>query len=257
MRVLMAEDHSYADYYVDALRERYGHEVVQVRDPVEAQAALAGGGFDAAVVDIIFDAMPEEFAARSRDRHNPLSTDRLILSGLSIVYASNAAGTPVVVWTSGESNRKLHVIFAYEELRVRAFVSKRSSAGPANLDEALRSAVAGREYADVIIAASLPPARAVPMRQTILSDPASKRTIWRALAVGARSRKDIAVVTGLEEKTIGDLVLAMYEDVTALGVRLPTSSPHFDSRARLNELASFASFYSAFFLDDAVRVVFG
>jgi hypothetical protein len=75
---------------------------------------------------------------RSRDRQDPPSTNRLILSGLSIVYAANAAGTPVAVWTSGEPSRKLHVIFAYEELRVRAFVSKRSSAGPANLDQANR-----------------------------------------------------------------------------------------------------------------------
>lgn len=253
----MAEDHlAYVGFLAQELRTAYGHEVLLLDDPFEAEAELQRNRYDAVIADILFDEMLEQFSERAPQRTNILTSDRLIRSGLSIMKAAQSAGTGVIVWTAGDAYRKLHMAFAYQELGVRAFCSKRSAAGAQGLHDALNSVAAGNDSIDVIIGAALPSPHSVGLRQTLLSKPTSKRAIWRALAVGSRSREAVKALTGFETSTIGDLVRNMHDDLQALGMRLQTSASTLDERAKFNECLSFAEFYAQFFLDDTVRAMY-
>jgi DNA-binding NarL/FixJ family response regulator len=254
MRVLLAEDEvGYSDFIVEELQRTYGHEVVFAEQPTAAVRRLHAGGIDAVVTDLLFEPALQDFLERTVGRSNPLTAERLITSGLSVIRAAREAGAGVVVWTSGSQNRQLHVIFAYEDLAVRAFCSKRSAGRARNLHHALTAVVEGRDWIDVISAAALPPPGTFPLRQTILSTPASKRSIWRALAVGARSRTDVRQLTGFAPK---NLVQPMHDDLRALMPNLQVGRWRFAARAKFNELQAFAVENSQFFLDNTVREMY-
>jgi len=254
MRVLLADDElGYATYYADELRNRFGHDVVCIDEPSAAVTALHGGGFQAVVSDLLFDPAVREFNARAEARRNPLTADSLMISGLAIVRAALEAGVAAVVFTTGSQDRQLHMILCYEDLNVRAFCSKRSRGRAQNLHEAVTAVADGRPWIDVILASALPPPGTVPLRETILSGPASKRSVWRALALGARSRTDVEELTGFAPR---NLVLQMHDDLRALLPSVQSGRSRFATRAKFNELSAFAIDNSEFFLDDAVREMY-
>jgi DNA-binding NarL/FixJ family response regulator len=256
VKVLIAEDQvQYTDFFVQDLRTTYGYDVSHVGDPLAAQRQLATGGFEVAIVDMLFDRAIEAFDRRDLSR-NPLSSGSLIVSGLSVIRAALASGAAVVVWTSGEPNRRLHLVFAYEDLGVRAFCSKSSHGGVRSLDHAISRTLAGQEAIDVTLAAYLPSPKAVPLRRTLFREPAQKRAIWRALAVGARTREEVADLLGISALYIRNLISPMYEDLRSLNTGLRAGVPETESRAKFVELTMFASRNREFFLDEAVCALY-
>jgi hypothetical protein len=256
MKVLIVEDGAqYVPFFAKDLTNDYGHEVVVVDNPGAAEDLMAGGGFDVVVADILFDAEIEAFDHMARTRRVPLTAARLIVSGLTVVRGAVAAGIPVAIWTTGEPNRHLHLIFAYEVLGVRSYCSKRAGGGGLSLHRAIVNAVEGTPCADPVLRSFLPPDGAPSLARTIFSEPESKRAVWRALAFGAHSRDEVEDLTAIAAKTVGNLTSRMFDDLAVLdpGIEHPG---RFRGRSKFNELIRYASGNRSFFLDDAVRAVF-
>ena len=154
MRVLLIEDHvPLAGLVSRELHQEYGCEVTYARDPLEARAAYQQASFDLAIVDLLYEHLNRDFDSRRAAGTASLTSKELLLSGLAAVcdLAAGPAGAGVVIWTSGEASRRLHLLFAYEELAARVFCSK--SAGTGKLDiliEALRAAAEKRTYIDPV-----------------------------------------------------------------------------------------------------------
>lgn len=259
MKVLIAEDGAqYVGYFAEELTTDHGLDVVVTDTPGEAGKLLASGQFDVAVVDILFDAQIAEFDRSARSRQVPLTASRLVLSGLSVIDSARKVNVPVAVWTTGEPNRHLHLVFAYELQGVRSFCSKQAGSGSESLHQAIVGAAEGRPRIDAMLRLFLPPDGAPALAETILSGPASKRAIWRALAYGAHSRDEVHELTGIAKSTIGNLTsIAMFDDLALFdaGIQRPNRFG-FQTRAKFNELVRYATSNRAFFLDDAVRASF-
>lgn len=247
--VLLVEDHSgYAGLVCRELGTAHGHETVLVSDPAAALRELATRAYDVAVVDVLYEPLVRDFAAR---RTRGGLAGPLLASGLSVIRAAGAApGRPrPVIWSSGEANRHLHLLFAFQEFGVRAYCSK-GTGSVEPLHRAIVAAAAGGRYVDRLLDPYLPAAGAVPLRRTILRDQ-SRRAIWRAIALGYHSRRELATITGYSDRHIGNLVPTMVaEDLQLLdpGLR-PGRSP-------LSELVRFAAHHWEFLLDEAVRELY-
>lgn len=251
-RVLLVEDHTQlAGPIARELEEVHGHSVAWAADPREAEERLAEGAFDVAVVDLLFEHLTRDFDRLRTAGGIRLGGPPLLLTGLHAAAAfrrTRPAGG-LVMWTSGESNRRLHLLFAYESLGVRAFCSKSSGTGRADvLDAAVRAADAGAEHVDPVLNSYLPVPGSPSIADTLLRDDRS-RSIWRALAAGHTTREEIARVTGYAARSIGNSTRAMLDELVRLdpGLR-PGSRP-------LHDLVGFASRNWEFFLDEAVRAV--
>jgi len=251
VRLLLVEDH--AQLAVPIARElgdQHGHAVTWARDPLAAAGDLARERFDVVVADMLFEHLTAAFAARRGAREVSLTgPGPLLITGLHVVRTVRRTRPDggIVVWTSGEANRRLHLLHAYEALRVRAFCSKSSGDGKADvLDAAIRAAAASRAFVDPVLNAYLPGDGAPTIAETLLRDE-RRRAIWQALALGHHSREDIARVTGYAQRTVGNAVGGMLDDLRRLdpGLR-PGARP-------LTELVGFASRHWEFLLDDAVR----
>jgi DNA-binding NarL/FixJ family response regulator len=252
MRVLLVEDHGYfARAMAQALAGEHNHEVALASDPLDAERQLLSGGFEVAVVDILYGNVHRRSARRGHARSVDTTESNRWISGLHVLRLISDRGLPVkpVVWTAGESNRQLHIMFAYEELGARVFCSKGPSS-PGPLNAAIVSAAAGIRYVDPILSAYLP-ANGPSLRATILRDP-QRRRIWRALALGCLSRTDIREVTHYSRGHIGNLVSQIYsEDLTLLDPGLPENN-----RSPLGDLIRYAAQNSEFLLDETVRTCF-
>jgi DNA-binding NarL/FixJ family response regulator len=175
----------------------------------------------------------------------------MLITGLTAVNDLRARPDPggIVLWTSGEANRRLHLLYAEEELKIRAYCSKSSGTGKADvLNAAILAAAAGRPYVDPVLSAYLPSSHSHPISQTIFRDE-KHRAIWRAIALGAHSREEIAELTGHPRRTIGNLM-------PDLLVQLLTLDPGIQAGKPLNEIVRYANRNWEFFLDDAVRARF-
>jgi DNA-binding NarL/FixJ family response regulator len=250
MRVLLIEDHTHLAGPVSReLEAEFGCTVKHARDPIEAAAMYREGEFDLAVVDLLYQHLHDDFEARLAAGKVTLTSSRLLVTGLAAVHNLTAAGrdTGIVIWTAGESNRRLHLLFAYEDLGVRAFCSKSSGTGRIDtLMEALRAAAAGHGYVDPILNSYLPAPGAPKISETILRDQ-TKRAIWRAAALGGRTRERIAEMIGYRPRTVGNLIPQMYSDLTLLDAGLP------ESEAPMVDVVSYATSNREFFLDDTLR----
>ena len=250
MRVLLIEDHTQLAGLVSReLRQEYDYEVTSVRNPIEAAERYQDETYDVVVVDMLYEQLSREFDERRTVGRRALTGGRLLVSGLTAVsdVGARSKRTGVVLWTSGEANRRLHLLYAYEDLGVRVFCSKSAGTGDTGpLREAMSAAVAGRAHVDPVLNAYLPVDGAPTVSATFLRDKA-KRSIWRCLALGARSRGEISEISGYSTRTVGNLISGMLEDVMALdpGVRR-TGAP-------MSEVASYASRNWEFLLDDVVR----
>lgn len=250
MRVLLIEDHTQlAGLVSQELREKYGYEMTSVRDPLSAQEACQDAEYDLAIVDLLYGHLNEEFYARCERREVGATGSRLLITGLLAARDLSAAPhrTKIVVWTSGEANRRLHLLYAYEELGLRVYCSKSSGGGTADtLLCAIRAAAEGREFADPVLNSYLPGRGDAKIGATIMKEPA-RRAVWRALALGAFTRGEISKITGYSKRTIGNHMPEMLSDLIAFdpGIR-PAGAP-------MAQVASYASRNWEFFLDDVVR----
>lgn len=254
MRVLLVEDHSaYAGLVQRELQARYSHEVTMATDPILANRRLEEQDYEVVVVDVLYEPLIRDFNTQRLARKVMPTSGRLLLSGLSVLRASTGANrtTKTVVWTSGETNRYLHILFAHEELGVRAFCSKTAGSGTIDsLHKSIVAAATGNGYVDQLLNPYLPADDSVPLRRTILRED-SRRAIWRAMALGYHSRKEVSRVTGYSERHVGNMIpLMVSEDLQLLdpGLR-PGKSP-------LNELIQYAARNWEFLLDDTVREMY-
>jgi DNA-binding NarL/FixJ family response regulator len=250
MRVLLIEDHTHLAGPVSReLEAEFGCTVKHARDPIEAVGMYRQGEFDLAVVDLLYQHLHEDFEARLAAGKVTLTSAQLLITGLAAVHHLTASGgdTGIVIWTSGEANRRLHLLFAYEDLGVRVFCSKSSGTGRIDaLMEALRAAASHRSYVDPILNSYLPAPGTPKISETILRDQ-TKRAIWRAAALGGHTRERIGEMIGYRPRTVGNLIPQMYSDLTLLDAGLPPSE------APMVDVVSYASKNWEFFLDDTLR----
>jgi DNA-binding NarL/FixJ family response regulator len=253
MRVLLIEDHvQLAGLVGRELQQEFGCSVTHARDPVEARALYRAGAFDLAVIDLLYEHLNRDFEARRAAGEASLTQPGLLVTGLAAVHQLTVPrrDVGVVIWTAGEANRRLHLLFAYEDLAVRVFCSKSSGTGRVDtLMDALKAAADGRTYIDPVLNSYLPADGAPAISATILHDQ-SKRSIWRALALGARTRGQISAITGYSTRTVGNLIPAMFDDLAALDTGLGRGD------APMAEVVSYASRNWEFFLDDTVRTMY-
>jgi DNA-binding NarL/FixJ family response regulator len=248
--VLIVEDMSLlADSVAEQLGTWHGFSVTCVRDPHAMRAELGRRTFDVVLIDLLFQHLDQEIEHRRRDGLIGLSSPCLLVTGLTAIQAVQemSPDTPTVVWTAGEPNRRLHILYAYEELGQRVFCSKSAEAPHANsVAEAIAAAISRIPYVDPILSAYLPTRSAPSLRSTVLKDQV-KRAIWRSVAFGAYTRRDIAKLTGYAPHYIGSQIPLMYDDLRVFDPGLP------DSRQALNEIIRYAGDNWEFFLDEAVR----
>ncbi|GAA3738159.1 hypothetical protein [Salinactinospora qingdaonensis] len=228
-------------------REPYLLAVESVSDPRRAVEMLATDAFDAVVVDLVYTPLVEALDTY-RSTHALRPMDRFpLVSGLAVAAAAQETRTGVVVWTSIDLNRRLHLVFAYEELGVRAFCSKRAGGGELRpLYEAVSAAARGRPYSEAVMDPYLPAPGAIPLGQMLFGEQ-SHRPIWRALALGHHTSQEVAAVTGYKQKTVRNLTPAMYRTLQDMdhGIR---------ARGKTQaELVRYATDNRYFFLDETVR----
>lgn len=247
----MVDDHP---YYIDSVRRdlvaRHGHTVECVNDPWEAAEALAADDYDVVIADILYDGLLRDFETR-RAAGTVRLTEPLLLSGLAVLKEAAEQRAGLVVLTGGDPLRSLHLRYAYEELRVRVYLSKANHAsGTDTINQAVVAAAERRSRIDPVLNTYLPAQDAAPLRRTLLHSEA-RRMVWRAIALNNHTRQQISVVTGLAAKTVGNLIPDMVdEDLRLLDPQLRTG------RAKFNDLINYAATHWAFFLDEAVRQSF-
>ena len=193
--VLIVEDSSQlADSVAHQLVTWHRFDVTCVRDPHAMRAELARRPYDVVLIDLLFQHLNDDFEERRKAHRVRLSSPSLLITGLTAVQTVQevAPTTAMVVWTLGEANRRLHILFAYEDLGQRTFCSKNSGREHADaVAESLRCAVNRVSYVDPVLNAYLPSRGAPAIGSTLLRDE-SKRAIWRAIALGAHTRAAIA-----------------------------------------------------------------
>jgi len=250
MHVLLIEDHSQLGGLVSReLREKHGYSTTWERDPIQAREKYLEENYDIAIIDLLYGHLSQHFEDLRRDNMVTLTSRQLIISGLMAVQELTAPprDTKIVIWTSGEPNRRLHMLYAYEELGIRVFCSKSSGEGtPDTLVDALEAAAKGQTFVDRILNSYLPAANSPTVRDTILREP-RKRAIWRALALGARSRNEVSDLTGYSNRTVGNLIPAMLDDLIEFDPGITQNSPP------MVQLISYASRNWEFFLDEVIR----
>ncbi|WP_306210613.1 hypothetical protein [Actinoplanes sp. RD1] len=246
MRILVAEDMGIAGAMAYAELAQAGHgDPVIVTDPDTALARLRAEHFDAAVVDMLFQAHSDDFERRRRDGKVRLTDARLHLSGLALVQAAAETGTPAVLWTSGETNRRLHMTFAFERLGCHGMCPKETG----RLRAAVAAVVAGREWIDPLLRTHLPPRSAPTLRDTFFSS-SSRRAMWRAMALGLHDHSRIGQAVGVSSGAVRRSV----EDMRS---RLVTFDPGCSGDGPPTaELVRYASQNWEFFLDDTIRQIY-
>lgn len=254
MRVLLVEDHSQlAVPIARELETEHGHQVTWSRDPLEAADRLRERNFDVAVIDLLYEHLTHQFDTNRRARQVSLTgASTLLITGLFVAqeFRAHRSTGGIVLWTSGEANRRLHLLFAYKDLRVRAFCSKSSGTGKADmLHDTIVAAYHDSTKVDPVLNSYLPAAGDAAVSKTLLRDECH-RAIWRALSLGFHTREEIASVTGYARRTIGNAIPVMLRDLTQVdpGLR-PGQRP-------INELVSYATRNWEFFLDESVRIAY-
>jgi DNA-binding NarL/FixJ family response regulator len=250
MHVLLIEDHSQLAGLVSReLREKHGYETTWERDPIRAREKYRKENYDIAIIDLLYGHLSQDFEELRRDHMVTVTSRQLLVSGLMAAQELTAPPrhTKIVIWTSGEADRRLHMLYAYEELGIRVFCSKSSGGGTSDtLVNALQAAAEGRTYVDRVLNSYLPAANSPTIRETILRE-SRKRAVWRALALGARTRGEISDITGYSNRTIGNLIPAMFDDLIEFDPGISRNS------APMAQLISYASRNWEFFLDEVIR----
>lgn len=249
VRVLIVEDLGVAaDMAAHALRQAGPYTVEIAHAPREAIEMLDTGKFDVVVADMLFRSDSDEFETRRRQGSVTLDDERLHLSGLAVLDAVTRPGvlTRPVLWSSGEANRRLHMIFAHEILGCRVLCSKEAIT---DLPHAVAAATAGQDYVHPVLEMYLTPSFAKSLRDTILSSP-SRLLIWRAMALGQHQHKVIAKTAGVQPNTVKKRMDEMRK------VLLEFDPGCVADGSPSAELIRYASQNWEFFLDETVRARF-
>jgi DNA-binding NarL/FixJ family response regulator len=253
MRVLLVDDSNQAVAGVQRELRDHDIEVVYALDPLVARRHLYNQVFDAVIVDILYLHLTRDYAQRIRSGLVSLSGDHAFhVSGLvTIDDAYNLEIRPaIVIWTIGDANRELHLLFAYQYFGVRAFCSKGpSSAGTSDLRAAIEAAVRGRTFEDPLLRPYMPRENVRPIHD-ILFQKNRWRGVWRALALGIYDHRGIAKMLGIAPKTVRNTVREMADQLIELNPLLGLSS----------NPSAIVSTYAAsnweFFLDDTVMGIY-
>lgn len=248
MRILLIEDTTQlAGPIVRELQDEHGHDVTWVRDPLEARRTR--GAFDVAIVDLLFEHLSRDFDDRRLARQVRPTRDQLLITGLTAIadLAKGSPSTKVVLWTSGEANRQLHLFYSAQELGILSYCSKSSGTGKADtLNRAVLAAACDTEYIDPVLSTYLPNRRSTSIVEALLRDQTGL-AIWRAVALGAHSREEIQNVTGYDRRTIGNKMPNLLDNLLSLGTGIKQPGKP------LNEVVRFANRHWEFFLDAAVQ----
>ncbi|MGW7356109.1 hypothetical protein ACWGI0_05370 [Streptomyces sp. NPDC054802] len=251
LRILLVEDSDLLAGAVSRELDReYGHTVVTVHDPLNLDALLATERFDVAIVDLLYEHLNRAFDTLRLSGRLSVRRDTLLISGLTAIRTLHARtpAIPTVVWTSGEANRRLHLLYAYQNLGVRSYCSKSPGTGRLDvLERTVREAALGRPYVDPVLNPYLPADNARTTSGILLREE-NKRAIWRAVARGAAAREEIGRLTGYAPRTVGRLIPEMYEGLREFDVGL------VESRTPFVDLVRYVASNWQFFLDEAVRV---
>jgi DNA-binding NarL/FixJ family response regulator len=236
------------------LEQVYGHKVTWVRDPTSLEEKLSKQRFDVAIVDVLYEHLNREFDVKRLARKIRVRGDQLLISGLSAIYMLRQKSPEVgtVVWTIGEANRRLHLLYAYENLVMRNYCSKSSGTGRADtLARSARMAHEGQQFIDPVLNPYLPLEKEHARRASdIILNDECKRAIWRAIAVGADTRSEIGRLAGYSDRTVGNRIPEMYRDLLEFDAGLvPSKSPFL-------EVVRYATSNWQFFLDEAVRLMY-
>ncbi|GLW91712.1 response regulator [Actinokineospora globicatena] len=246
MRVLLVEDEGVAaQMAVTELRDALPCEVTVVPDPVEALTRLHRERFDIAVVDMLYQAHSVEFERRRRLGSVRLTDLRLHLSGLAVLHAARAANPAVrtVLWTNGESNRRLHMLFAREQLGCRVMCPK-DAVG--KLAVAVGAAVDEQDHVDPVLRMYFPPANAPTLAETFFTS-STRLAVWRAMALGVHEHAAIGKIVGVTAGTVRRGMDAIRAKLVAFDPGCTEDGPP------TAEVVRYASQNWQFFLDDTVR----
>ncbi|MGW4221731.1 hypothetical protein ACWEJZ_32565 [Streptomyces bacillaris] len=250
LRILLVEDSDLLAGTVSReLQREYGHTVVTVQDPVNLDRLLGTERFDVAIVDLLYEHLNRAFDTLRLSGRLTVRGSTLLVTGLSAVRSLHARtpAVPTVVWTSGEANRRLHLLYAYQNLGVRSYCSKSPGTGRIDtLEETAREAALGRARVDPVLNPYLPPDNAR-ITSGILMEDESRRAIWRAVALGATTREEIGRMAGYAPRTVGRLIPEMYASLMEFDIGL------VESRTPFVDLARYVASNWQFFLDEAVK----
>ena len=251
LRILLVEDSDLLAGAVSRELDReYGHTVVTVHDPVDLNSLLDREQFDVAIVDLLYEHLNRAFDTLRLSGRLSVRGSTLLISGLSAIRSLNARSPaiPTVVWTSGEANRRLHLLYAYQNLGVRSYCSKSPGTGKLDtLEKTMREAAYGRSFVDPVLNPYLP-ADGSRTTSSILMQDENKRAIWRAVALGGTTREEIGRLAGYAPRTVGRLIPEMYANLMEFDVGLA------ESRTPFVDLVRYVASNWQFFLDEAVRV---
>ena len=246
MRILVVEDQqSSARFAVDELKRYLACDVTVALTPHRGIAELRAGGYDVVVIDMLFRAETANFEQRRRAKKVSLDDVELHLSGLAVLDEARRASPPPrpVLWSSGEPNRHLHMLFAFEELACAVFCAKD---GSDDLAQAVAAAYRGEQYISPTLSFYVPNVHGKPLRETILSQ-SSKLAVWRAIALGTHQHTVLARLTGVSSRTIRTGMGEMRRRLLELDPGLS------DEESPSTEVLRFASQNWEFFLDQTVR----
>ena len=251
MRILLVEDHlQYASLIGDKLASTAGFDVSVRNSPEEASQLAQSEHFDVIVVDVLYRALSESYnKKRLLARGSLADLEPYNLSGLTVMGTAVQLPQPpaLVIWTSGDSNRALHLVLAHQEFGVRCFCSKESPIE--HIVTAIRNASTGQSFADVALRPFLP-RRGLSSLGTLLFRDFKWRAVWRALAAGSTSHETTARMTHYDQQTIRKCMSPMAHELAVLD---PNINP---SRHQLNQLSSYAAYNWEFFLDRAVTELY-
>jgi DNA-binding NarL/FixJ family response regulator len=246
MTYLVVEDmESMAKWASTELRRDSKHEVHVASDPREGIRLLSKYKYDAMLVDMLFDEHTQDFKRRLRSGRVRLSDPELHLSGLALIYAARqqSQGPKPILWTTGEDNRHLHLQFAYEELGVRVFCSKKNTG---QLARAVEHACMGREFIDPPLAMYVSGLAGSLVREALLED-LTKLKIWRLHALGMHQQQKIAKEVGLSHSATRSAIGSMRRNLLKLDKGL-------DERNKpAGEIIRYSGQNWEFFLDDTVK----
>jgi DNA-binding NarL/FixJ family response regulator len=249
MDVLIIEDFSQFGLLVKReLEERHGYDVTYAVDPLTVDPARS---HDVVLVDLLYQHLVHSFEQRMRNGQVNLEDRSFLTSGLAVLEAmrERPQGVPVI-WSSGEASRVLHLIMAHQSFGVRAYCSKggpMNEVGVADVVEAIKAASRGESWTDRQFSLYLPSPGLQHIGDLLFTTPRRSR-IWRALALGASSHREIARLTGYSQKTSRNEMSTsdMMERLALLDPGIDPSAPP------LPTLAGYASRNWPFFLDDTV-----
>jgi len=151
---------------------------------------LASAQFDVALVDVLYVPILESLEDERRRGAISAGTGPFFESGLAVLDAiETQQPIPAAIWSEGDDNRLLHMIYAFQRFNVGNFYRK-FQVGTALLDRAIKQTTSGIRYIDKGLQQSGVGAAWLPLDKTLFAEP-EWPVIWRALALGATSHKKI------------------------------------------------------------------